>query len=421
MKIISLEASNVLKIDAIEIVANGKNVTLTGANATGKTSVLKCISMAMGGADEIPDEVIHKGAKKAHIDLDLGEFRVKRTFTAAGGGTLTVTGKDNVKYPSPQAVLDGLVGQLTFDPLAFTRLKADKQAETLRNLVGLDFTEIDREAKEVYDKRTVLNREIAQKDSLAASLPRYPDMPAEEQSVEDIVKRLRVAEEHNRKRDVLKSAAESTDATAKSASLKFHGRQATIAEKERELDLLRMGLTELQKAATAADEAADKASADLDAFTPTPVDDFLGEIANLQETNRKVRANETSKVVREAVRNLTVDAERYTDLLEELATEKRSQLESAKMPVEGLAFTESGVTYKGLPFAQASAAEQLRVSAAMGMALNPRLKVLMIRDASLLDADSMAILKEMAGDEWQLWLEVVGAGKEVKVIIEEAA
>ena len=421
MKIISLEASNVLKLEAIEIIANGKNVTLTGANASGKTSVLQCIAIALGGKDAIPEEPIHRGAKKGKVKLDLGDFIVTRTLTAEGGGTLTVTAKDGTKYGSPQAVLDGLVGQLTFDPLAFTRLKADKQAETLRNLVGLDFTEMDAERKALYDKRTQANRDAETAQTWVTSKTLYPDVPKEEQSVEDIVKRLRVAEEHNRKRDPLACAAEHTDASAKSAALKFHGRKAMIEEKEKELDLLRMGLAELEKAAKTADEAADKASADLDAFRPIAVDDFLGQIANLQETNRKVRANAERAGHLQRAQEYSRKSDDLTEQIEEIDRQKTCLLEECKIPVKGLSFTDAGVLYNGLPFDQASAAEQLRVSAAMAVAMNPKLKVILIRDGSLLDDDSLAILRDIAGEETQLWIEKVGKGKEVQVIIEEAA
>ena len=53
----------------------------------------------------------------------------------------------------------------------------------------------------------------------------------------------------------------------------------------------------------------------------------------------------------------------------------------------------------------------LRVSTAVGMASNPRLRVLRIMDGSLLDEDSMKLLAEMAeAEDFQLWVEVVGDG-----------
>ena len=68
----------------------------------------------------------------------------------------------------------------------------------------------------------------------------------------------------------------------------------------------------------------------------------------------------------------------------------------------------------------AEVAEQLRVSAAMGLAMNPTVKVLLIRDGSLLDDDSMKMLAEMADAAGgQVILERVGKGAECSVIIED--
>ena len=88
--------------------------------------------------------------------------------------------------------------------------------------------------------------------------------------------------------------------------------------------------------------------------------------------------------------------------------------------MDGLGFDEDGVTYNGIPFAQASSAEQIRVSLAMAMALNPELKVLRIKDGSLLDGDAMeAIREQIVERDFQLWIERVGDADAGAVIIED--
>ena len=78
------------------------------------------------------------------------------------------------------------------------------------------------------------------------------------------------------------------------------------------------------------------------------------------------------------------------------------------------------VTLDGLPFNQASSAQQLRCSVAMGLAFNPKLRVMVIEDGSLLDEDSLAILSEMADEaDAQVWIERVSEGEECTVIIED--
>jgi hypothetical protein len=62
-----------------------------------------------------------------------------------------------------------------------------------------------------------------------------------------------------------------------------------------------------------------------------------------------------------------------------------------------------------VPLEQASAAQQIRISAAIGLSLNPTLKVLRIYDGSLLDSDSMQALRDLAdANEAQIIIERVG-------------
>jgi hypothetical protein len=69
----------------------------------------------------------------------------------------------------------------------------------------------------------------------------------------------------------------------------------------------------------------------------------------------------------------------------------------AKFPVEGLAFDGAKqVLYKGLPFFQASTAEQVRVSVMIGMAGNPALRFMILREGNDLDRKSLKVIDELA-------------------------
>jgi len=89
--------------------------------------------------------------------------------------------------------------------------------------------------------------------------------------------------------------------------------------------------------------------------------------------------------------------------------DKARAIERANLPVPGLGFGDGEVLFGGVPFEQASQAEKIRVSVAIAMAANPSLKVLCIRDGSLLDRDSLRLLTEIVEqNDYQLWLEKVG-------------
>ena len=118
--------------------------------------------------------------------------------------------------------------------------------------------------------------------------------------------------------------------------------------------------------------------------------------------------------------NLERAADELTKKLEAARQKKAYMIAAGNMPVTGLSFGTGEVMYNELPFEQASAAEQMRVSMAMAMAMNPKLKVVCIRDGSLLDSTSLKIVSELVEEhDFQLWLEQVDESGEVGVYIED--
>ncbi|TXH49489.1 MAG: hypothetical protein E6Q97_22580 [Desulfurellales bacterium] len=92
------------------------------------------------------------------------------------------------------------------------------------------------------------------------------------------------------------------------------------------------------------------------------------------------------------------------------------------MPIPGLGFSESEVTLNGIPLSQSSSAEQLRVGLAIAIAANPNMKVMLIRDGSLLDDDSLRLVEESAKAAGaQVWVEMVGRDGQCSVVIEDGA
>ena len=110
-----------------------------------------------------------------------------------------------------------------------------------------------------------------------------------------------------------------------------------------------------------------------------------------------------------------------TKKLEQLDADKAAKLQGAKFPVAGLGLTDDGVTFEGLPLAEVSASVQLRVSIAIGLALNPTLKVLLIRNGNLLDDDSLKLVAEQAAEAGaQVWMEYVTSDAgDVSVMLED--
>ena len=202
MKIVSLQAENVKKIRAIEIEPDGSLVVVGGRNGAGKSSVLDSIAYALGGRALCPSRPIRNGETAARARVDLGDLVIERTWTEKGTYLSVRTG-DGFQAPSPQAVLDKLVGRLSFDPLAFVAMPPREQVETLRELVGLDFADIDAERDQLYRDRTHNGHDIKRLEGQLASMPEDPDAPARPVSVSALMNELKAAREHNAKGDDL--------------------------------------------------------------------------------------------------------------------------------------------------------------------------------------------------------------------------
>lgn len=413
MRIVELKSENVKRLQAVEIKPNGNVVVIGGMNGAGKSSVLDSIQWALGGEPDAKMPV-RKGEDKAKIVVDLGDLVVTRTITAAGGGSLVVRNADEMKQESPQAILDKLVGRLTFDPLEFSRQKPKQQAETLRALVGLDFTAHDAKREQVFDERTAVNREATALKNRLAAMPKHEGLPDAESSAADVMAAQAQAAATN-----ANNAAQRREYDA--ALNRLSHSENLLADLERQAAEMAKRI-EKGRAVVAAEKASAKALEEaVEKLKDVDVEGYRAKLSLVESQNIAIRQNKARAEVVSQFKAKNAEAERLTSWLEKLDAEKRTKINAAKYPIEGLAFdTAGGVTLNGIPFEQCSSAEQLRVSVAIGLALNPKLRVLLIRDGSLLDQNGLAMIAEMASKaDAQIWIERVGKAGDVSVIIED--
>lgn len=410
MKILSLHAENVKKLRAVDITPTDSTVVIAGRNGQGKTSVLDSILLALAGKDaaKLMTRPIRDGQEEASVEIDLGEYRVKRTWTANDKSYLKVEAKDGTKVASPQALLDSLVGSLSFDPLSFSRLSGKQQRDALLGIVDIDL-DLDHWQKsydEVFEERTQAGRERDQIEGQLAGLPPVITDADEEVSIANLVSQLREAEGHNR------------DVDAEQRSLKIGEQNLTDAEEE-----VKRLEDELERAKMRVDGLKQSVESQRERVSTLEMKDTAAlqdRIAQAEETNRQVRAGKEREVVVAKVVQARAKYDELTERLEKGRQMKADALAKATMPIEGLSIDDEGVTFKGIPFGQLSAAEQLKVSLAIAMAMNPTLRVIRILDGSLLDDGNMQVIKDMAREaDFQVWIEAVRAPEDGCAIIIE--
>ena len=421
MKILKLSSSNVLRLNAVEITPKGDLVIIGGRNGQGKTSVLNSIAMALGGAELIAEEPLKEGeqAGETRIEFD-GDLIVTRRYTKSGTTSLTVQTKAGAKVQSPQTVLDRLVGKLTFDPLVFQRLKPEEQKRLLFTLANLDFTNLDESCRVIFEERTARGRDVKRLEAVIGALKFSPGLPEAERAVAELNGRLENANAKNAENGRSRLDVQQLNTTFRNASQKFTEKQNEIARLREELAAEEKALAELETSRDKAQAGWNKKNDAVRDLADEDTAKIVSEIGSIEETNRAIRANADYLKTKEAIKTAHGEVESFTSQLTAAADDKAKQLREAKFPVQGLGFTDAGVTFNGKPLAQASGAEQLRVSVSIGMASNPDLKILLCRDGALLDADSLALLSEIVtANGYQCWLERVGEGDPSAVIIED--
>lgn len=444
LRVVSLQAQNIMRLSAVDITWDKDASTLTvgGRNGAGKSSVLNAVAMALGGAALCPEEPIRRGESEGFVEVNLGELVVRREFSrekidteiegiAQGyrwGETkskIVLRNAEGIRLGTPQAILDKLIGKLSFDPLSFVSEEPKRQDAILRQIVGLDVTDLEDKRKAAYERRTHWNREHK------AALIRIETMPlaaregapAVEIPMKSISDEMLKAEEYRKLADEAARAVEASRTRFASLEAQCQTRYARIDELNKQITIVQKELVKLE--GQHQDE-----EKNLEALSITAGSAMLAvpdvalirkKLTEVEELNAKHRAYSAWLKAKEDATVIEGKAKVEDDAVKQFEQAKEDALRAVKFPVEGLGFGADGVTFNDIPFKQASTAEQIKVSVAVGFALNPGLKLLLVRNGNALDEDSMKIVAAQAEEAGgQILMEYVtkDAGQ-VSVMIED--
>lgn len=415
MIIKELTVKNVKRVSFVRVLPDGSLVPIAGQNGEGKSSTIGAIPYILGGKALCPDVPIRLGETSGEASALLADpdgterFRVTRSWQLGEAPKLVVKQRGiRAALKKPQQILDGLRKFVPFDPMAFSTMPGDKQAEILRQLVGLDLSGLDQRRDEAYRERTEVNRDLHRAQAELEALPHHDDAAAEEVSVHDLMVELECRQKHNADNEALRT------------DLADAGRRKAAAENQ--VELLESRLAQAQKALATTRTEVETLEAEVEWLEDLDVDAVRTEIAGAEEQNRKVRENASWAGAKGRAEALDKRSKALTTDIEKADAEKAEAIAGAEYPVEGLVVTDNGVTFRGLPIEQASTAERLIVGTAVGFALNPEIKVLCIENGSALDRKSRALLGQIADEHGgQCWLEVIDEEGAAVVIKDGAA
>lgn len=431
MRILTLQVENIKRVSAAYInAADDAVVTISGRNGHGKSSCIDAIAMALGGAKLCPPEPLRRGELAGHVTVDLGAYRITRRFWRRDAAddaksSLEVTSPEGATYKSPQALLDKLVSDLTFDPLAFLDLGPKDQREYVRAFVGLDFRALDAQRaaalEAVRECETVLK--VAEHDVKAGEY--YPDAPAAPVDAAALLEQMAAAERAERAAVEAEQAVEAQRRTYTATAETLRAEQQTIDTLVQQLTAARGRAAVLEAALRQQQQDGEtlRAAADTARAAVPDTAALRADLAAANTINAQVQANRRHTALLDARDAAHADLRQARQRISAIDAQKQAQLTAAVFPVPGLSFSDDGLMFDGLPFEQASYAQQLRVAVAMGLASNPTLKVLLIKHGNALDRSSLALLTTMAEEAGaQVWVERVAESADgVSVFIEDGA
>lgn len=426
-----IRTENYMKVSLIDVKPKpgAPMLAISGANGVGKSSFIDSIVAGFEGGRSMPDQPIRKGEDKATIEMRLVKLgdeeialNIKRTITPSGP-RLELTTNKNQRIPSPQAFLDGLYGDLTFDPIAFPKLKTSDQVERLLKIAKQDInlvainesralldTARKTTEKELKEAKKRFDEEFAE---IPDSKPEAVDMSANiaERAIRDAKagahreaeKQMEAAKERER---LAASALE--EAKANCDKIENQLKEALAKAEKAEEQFILMGKS-TETAQSALDDNPMPSYADLDQQL-LDAEKIQCEITRFEEKNRlRVDIAAKEKALGEVNTRIT-----------SIDTMKRTALAKAQLPVPGLAFDENGPTFNGVPLAQCSTSERIRVGTAVAMAANPKVRIIRIADGSLLDKKSKAEVAKLAKENgFQVLIEEVDETGTVGIVIED--
>lgn len=406
IKINKLEIENVKRVKAVKMEPTANGLTIIGGNnGQGKTSVLDSIAWALGGNKFKPSQAQREGSAippNLHIVMSNGLIVERK----GKNSDLKVIDPDGNK--AGQNLLDSFIDELALNLPKFMQQSSREKASTLLQIIGVgeQLVLLEKEEQDTYNRRHAIGQIADQKEKFAKEQEYYPEAPKDLVSASDLIKEqqeilARNGENQRKRENLVKIQRLHEEATRNVERLKLE-----LSEAETKLA---NAIQDLVTANKSVENLVDESTAELEK-----------SITEIDEINRKVRANLDKDKAEEDARGYRAEYEELTEALTDVRKRKAALLESADLPLAGLSVEDGELIYNGFKWDNMSGSDQLKVATAIVRKLNSNCGFVLLDKLEQMDQES---LKEF-GD----WLEAEGlqaiatrvsTGEECSIIIED--
>ena len=406
MKINKLEIENVKRVKAVKLEPTQNGLTIIGGNnRQGKTSVLDSIAWALGGDRYRPSEAQrHESVIPPALPIVMNNGLVVER--KGKNSDLKVT--DPTGKKGGQQLLNEFVEQLAIDLPKFLESSSQEKAKTLLRIIGVGdkLAELEKKEKELYNQRLTIGQIADQKKKYAKEQPYYPDAPKDIVSPTELIRQqqdiLAKNGENQRKRD----KADRYRQSVALISREVESLQDQLAKKKQELEEAQLSLN---TATMEAQDLKDQSTAELEQ-----------SISNIEEINRKVRANLDKDKAEEDALTYKNQYDSLTAQISQVRQDKTALLESAELPLPGLSVADGELVYNGQKWDNMSGSDRLKVATAIVRKLNPKCGFVLLDKLEQMDLQTLR--------EFGAWLEQEGlqaiatrvsTGEECSIIISD--
>nr|DAS42257.1 MAG TPA: STRUCTURAL MAINTENANCE OF CHROMOSOMES PROTEIN [Caudoviricetes sp.] len=406
VKINKLEIENVKRVKAVTIEPTSNGLTILGGNNNqGKTSVLDAIAWALGGNKYKPSKPARDGSMNPptlRLELSNGLIVERK----GKNSDLKVTDPSGQK--AGQQLLDSFVEELALNLPKFIESSAKDKAKTLLQIIGVGekLWELDRKEEQLYNERRTIGQIADQKKKYAAEQPQYPEAPNELVSIADLI---------HEQQEILARNGENAKKRQNRENIvnSLHLSEARLKQLKEQL---------AQEEATHESLMSDYIAANksIEDLVDESTDEIESSIANIEEINRKVRANLDKEKAEEDAKQYGSQYDQLTKEIQDVRDERTSLLDSADLPLPGLSVEDGELVFEGQKWDNMSGSQQLRVATAIVRKLKPECGFVLLDKLEQMDIPTL--------NEFGKWLESEGlqaiatrvsSGEECQIIIED--
>lgn len=406
VKINKLEIENVKRVKAVTIEPTSNGLTILGGNNNqGKTSVLDAIAWALGGNKYKPSKPARDGSMNPptlRLELSNGLIVERK----GKNSDLKVTDPSGQK--AGQQLLDSFVEELALNLPKFIESSAKDKANTLLQIIGVGekLWELDRKEERLYNERRTIGQIADQKKKYAAEQPQYPEAPNELVSIADLI---------HEQQEILARNGENAKKRQNRENIvnSLHLSEARLKQLKEQL---------AQEEATHESLMSDYIAANksIEDLVDESTDEIESSIANIEEINRKVRANLDKEKAEEDAKQYSSQYDKLTTEIQDVRDERTSLLDSADLPLPGLSVEDGELVFEGQKWDNMSGSQQLRVATAIVRKLKPECGFVLLDKLEQMDIPTLTEFgKWLESEGLQAIATRVSSGEECQIIIED--